>query len=87
MCTQSSMEKLIANNHNRYSIRVGRSKSATGPFVDKDGHDTLKGGGTIVYGSNHGVVYAPGGVGVLINNGSDADVLYYHYRTFAVHNG
>jgi hypothetical protein len=34
----------------RYSIRVGRSRSATGPFVDRNG------GGYIVYGSHDYVV-------------------------------
>ncbi|OOF96701.1 glycoside hydrolase family 43 protein [Aspergillus carbonarius ITEM 5010] len=67
-----------------YSIRVGRSKNVTGPFVDQDGHETLQGGGTIVYGSNHGVVYAPGGVGVLSGTGSQADVLYFHYLNTSI---
>ncbi|PYH98265.1 endo-1,5-alpha-L-arabinosidase [Aspergillus ellipticus CBS 707.79] len=62
-----------------YSIRVGRSKDVTGPFVDKDGKDLLEGGGTVVYGSNHGVVYAPGGIGILTGSDNDADVLYFHY--------
>lgn len=63
--------------HFRYSIRVGRSHSPTGPFTDKAGTDLVKGGGEIVYGSN-GDTYAPGGQGVLRDG--DGDVLYYHYR-------
>jgi len=60
-----------------YSIRVGRSSSPSGPFVDMNGVDLTAGGGNIVYGS-HDYVYAPGGQGVLTNyNGRD--VLYYHY--------
>jgi beta-xylosidase len=44
----------------RYSIRVGRSRSATGPFVDRDGVDLKNGGGYIVYGSHDYVVsYQP----------------------------
>ncbi|PTU17470.1 hypothetical protein P175DRAFT_090221 [Aspergillus ochraceoroseus IBT 24754] len=65
-----------------YSIRVGRSTSVHGPFTDKQGTDLLGGGGTVVYGSNHGVVYAPGGVGVLTGSGGESDVLYYHYRMY-----
>ncbi|KAJ5124326.1 uncharacterized protein N7515_008151 [Penicillium bovifimosum] len=66
-----------------YSIRVGRSKSVRGPFVDRKGTSLIDGGGTVVYGSNHGVVYAPGGLGVL--NGSEGlDVLYYHYLNTSV---
>lgn len=64
----------------RYGIRVGRSKNVRGPFLDKDKHSLDKGGGTVVYGSNHGVVYAPGGIGVMTSNSSDPDVMYYHYR-------
>lgn len=61
----------------RYSIRVGRSKSARGPFVDQSGVELTAGGGTIVYGS-HDYVYAPGGQGVL-SDYNGRDVLYYHY--------
>lgn len=65
---------------NEYSILVGRSKDVRGPFVDKSGRNLMDGGGTTVYGSNHGVVYAPGGPGVLPgNNRSRPDILYYHY--------
>lgn len=63
----------------RYSIRVGRSVNTKGPFVDMDGHRLTNGGGTTVYGSNHGVVYAPGGLGVLAGNSSRRDILYFHY--------
>lgn len=63
---------------NRYSIRVGRSTSPRGPFIDRAGIDLVKGGGTVVYGSN-GHVYAPGGQGILRDG--DVDILYYHYCT------
>lgn len=64
---------------NRYSIRVGRSENVSGPFKDKEGTDLRQGGGTIIYGSNHGLTYAPGGLGVLPGNNNRRDILYYHY--------
>ncbi|KAI2697960.1 CAZyme family GH43 [Penicillium roqueforti] len=67
-----------------YSIRVGRSKSVRGPFEDKDGRSLLDGGGTVVYGSNHGVVYAPGGLGILAGNNDVSDILYYHYLNTSI---
>ena len=60
----------------RYSIRLGRSRSVTGPFVDYNGIALTDGGGNVVFGS-HGYVYGPGGQGVLHTNGRD--ILYYHY--------
>ncbi|OJJ48672.1 hypothetical protein ASPZODRAFT_130780 [Penicilliopsis zonata CBS 506.65] len=62
-----------------YSIRVGRSTSIRGPFVDKDGVHLTEGGGTVIYGSNRGVTYAPGGIGVMAGNQSYPDILYFHY--------
>lgn len=56
-----------------YSIRVGRSTSPEGPFVDSDGVDLTDGGGDIVYGS-HSYVYGPGGQGVL-KDYNDREVL------------
>ncbi|KAI9370148.1 endo-1,5-alpha-L-arabinosidase [Aspergillus egyptiacus] len=67
-----------------YSIRVGRSTSIHGPFVDRDDKDLLGGGGSVVYGSNHGEVYAPGGLGVLLGIGDRPDVLYYHYHNTSI---
>ncbi|KAJ5387470.1 hypothetical protein N7509_010011 [Penicillium cosmopolitanum] len=60
-----------------YSIRVGRSTSVRGPFIDKAGKDLVDGGGTIVYGSND-ETYAPGGQGVI--RVGETDMLYYHYQ-------
>ncbi|RMZ31426.1 hypothetical protein D0859_04427 [Hortaea werneckii] len=60
-----------------YSIRVGRSRSPRGPFVDREGVKLTEGGGYIVYGS-HDFVYGPGGQGVL-SDYHGRDVLYYHY--------
>lgn len=65
-----------------YHIRVGRSKNISGPFKDKDGNDLRNGGGTTVYASNHGLTYAPGGLGVLPGNDQRRDVLYYHFCKF-----
>lgn len=67
-----------------YSIRVGRSRNVRGPFVDKEDQLLLDGGGTIVYASNHGKVYAPGGVGVLAGNDTTPDILYYHYLNTSI---
>lgn len=67
----------------RYRIRVGRSENVRGPFTDKKGRLLTDGGGTIVYGSNHGEVYAPGGVGILSGNDDRPDIIYYHYSKFS----
>ncbi|KAL4879644.1 glycosyl hydrolase [Aspergillus karnatakaensis] len=67
-----------------YSIRIGRSKNVTGPFLDRNGTDLRQGGGSVVYGSNHQEVYAPGGPGVLEGSGDEPDVLYYHYLNTSI---
>ncbi|KAF2816664.1 endo-1,5-alpha-L-arabinosidase [Mytilinidion resinicola] len=62
-----------------YKVMVCRAAAPTGPFVDQAGNSCLAGnGGTLVLGS-HGFVYAPGGQGVLVDDGGGRDVLYYHY--------
>lgn len=51
-----------------YNIRVGRSRKITGPYVDKNGVDMLKGGGTLLL-SNKGPLHGPGHAGILNENG------------------
>ncbi|KAK6071018.1 arabinan endo-alpha-l-arabinosidase a [Seiridium cupressi] len=60
-----------------YKIRVCRSTSATGGFVDSSGTSCTDGGGTTVLES-HGTVYGPGGQGVIADS-AHGTVLYYHY--------
>lgn len=65
-----------------YKVRVGRSKSAKGPFVDKDGNALTDKRdpptGTLLLGS-HDDVYAPGGQSVFRDPVSNRDVMVYHY--------
>ncbi|KAH9925024.1 glycoside hydrolase family 43 protein [Epithele typhae] len=63
---------------NEYKVFVGRSTSAHGPFVDKNGRDLRSTGGTLVLAS-HGNVYAPGGQAIFSDTKSGKDVFVYHY--------
>lgn len=59
-----------------YNIRVGRSTSVTGPYVDESGTPMLAGGGTTIL-ATHGYVVGPGGQTVLRDGGRE--LLVYHY--------
>ncbi|KAJ7354462.1 glycoside hydrolase family 43 protein [Mycena albidolilacea] len=61
-----------------YKVFVGRSKSAHGPFLDKNGLDMRETGGTLVLGS-HGNIYAPGGQVIFTDKKTKKDVFVYHY--------
>ncbi|KAL4785393.1 glycosyl hydrolase [Aspergillus varians] len=71
----------MRDNGQEYRVRVGRSDSARGPFVDKQGNDLVDGGGETVYGTNSDV-FAPGGQGVMTD--LLGDILYYHYLNSSV---
>jgi arabinan endo-1,5-alpha-L-arabinosidase len=47
-----SFDKCCRGMDSTYKIMVGRSKSVTGPYVDKDGKPMLEGGGSLVLGGN-----------------------------------
>jgi beta-xylosidase len=59
-----------------YNIRVGRSTSVTGPYLDKGGANMLTGGGTMVLEST-GRFIGPGHPGILNDNGTNW--FTYHY--------
>lgn len=59
-----------------YNIRVGRSKSITGPYVDTAGIPMLNGGGTPVMNS-HGDIRGPGHNSILIDG--EKSYLVNHY--------
>ena len=61
-----------------YNIRVGRSKSPTGPFLDHTGMDMLRGGGKLVVAAN-GRYIGPGHFG-LIDLGDDVQKFSCHYE-------
>ncbi|KAL4864837.1 hypothetical protein BDV12DRAFT_175594 [Aspergillus spectabilis] len=79
-CCEFKYEKMRKSGK-EYRIRVGRSESVRGPFVDKQGRDLVDGGGETVYGSN-GDVFAPGGQGILTDE--LGDILYYHYLNTSI---
>lgn len=56
-----------------YQIRIGRSKSIMGPYLDKSGMDMEKGGGTSLIPIKQGHIIGPGQVGIFEN------YLTYHY--------
>jgi arabinan endo-1,5-alpha-L-arabinosidase len=70
-----------------YNIRVGRSRRITGPYLDKNGVDLLKGGGTLLLSSKHddgsGAPFdakvGPGHAGILTENGVDRFSFHWEY--------
>lgn len=59
-----------------YHVRVGRSRNATGPFLDRTGRDLVNQGGSLFLEST-GKYVGPGHVGILSEAGQDR--LSYHY--------
>jgi arabinan endo-1,5-alpha-L-arabinosidase len=59
-----------------YNIRVGRSRQIAGPYVDKDGTDLRKGGGSLLL-ETEGRFIGPGHAGILKDG--DRYLLSYHF--------
>jgi len=54
-----------------YNIRIGRSKSVIGPYLDKTGFDMLHGGGSLFLATTNGPLIGPGHAGTLKAQGKD----------------
>ena len=65
-----------------YNIRVGRSKKATGPYLDRDGKDLLYGGGTLFLDSTKPYI-GPGHAGIIVDNGTNWFSCHYEAGTNA----
>jgi len=74
----SSWDNCCQGTSSTYNIRVGRSSSANGPYVDQAGVALTQGGGTLILGS-HGSIIGPGGQDIMTD--VDGTVLVYHYYT------
>ncbi|EKM57413.1 glycoside hydrolase family 43 protein [Phanerochaete carnosa HHB-10118-sp] len=74
----SSWDNCCEGLNSTYNIRVGRSSSAAGPFVDQSGIALTDGGGTLVLGT-HGSIVGPGGQDLMAD--VDGTVMVYHYYT------
>jgi arabinan endo-1,5-alpha-L-arabinosidase len=59
-----------------YRTMVGRSRSVTGPYVDKDGKPMMEGGGSQLLGANKRWL-GPGGESILMQPGG-ADLIVFH---------
>jgi arabinan endo-1,5-alpha-L-arabinosidase len=68
-----------------YNVRVGRSRSVTGPYVDVRGREMLAGGGTLVLCSA-GHVRGPGHNAILQTGDGRGDFFVHHFYD-ADHNG
>nr|UMZ45333.1 hypothetical protein [Paramyrothecium sp.] len=71
-----SFDRCCRGADSTYRIMVGRSKSVTGPYVDRSGKSMMQGGGTQMLAS-HGAIHGPGHNAVFADG--DGDVLVYHY--------
>ena len=54
-----------------YNIRIGRSKTITGPYLDKVGVDMLSRGGSVFLATTNGPLIGPGHAGTLKAQGKD----------------
>jgi len=66
-----------SGTNSTYNIRVGRSASVTGPYLDRSGVNLLNGGGTMVLATS-GRFIGPGHAGILSENGTDWLTCHYY---------
>lgn len=71
-----NFDQCCKGKESTYNIRVGRSKSVTGPYLDRDGKDMREGGGTMVL-STEGPRIGPGHAGIYVENG--VEYFSHHY--------
>lgn len=74
----TSWDNCCQGTSSTYNIRVGRSSSVAGPYVDQSGVALTSGGGTLVLGTHDNIV-GPGGQDLLTDN--DGPIIVYHYYT------
>lgn len=74
----ASFDRCCQRLNSTYNIRVGRSTSPNGPFVDRAGKRMLDGGGTTILAS-HGRIVGPGGQSVVYQPSKNRHMLVYHY--------
>jgi arabinan endo-1,5-alpha-L-arabinosidase len=63
-----------------YEIRVGRSHEVGGPYLDRDGHDMLRDGGSLFLGTS-GPFIGPGHAGILEDGGKLWFSCHFYDRT------
>lgn len=63
-----------------YEIRVGRSESVTGPYLDADGRDLATGGGTLIIGTE-GSRIGPGHASFVTRDGTTTMFIHYYDGT------
>lgn len=64
----ASFDRCCQGVNSTYNVRVGRSETLTGPYLDREGVEMTKGGGTLIL-SEYGPWKGPGHNGMLIENG------------------
>ena len=57
-------DRCCRGTNSTYNIRVGRSRNITGPYIDKEGKDLARGGGTLLLETD-GAFIGPGHAGIL----------------------
>lgn len=62
-----------------YRIAVGRSKTITGPYLDRDGRDLNQGGGTVIRDGEGDQFYAALGHNSIYTEGLDAWMVFHAY--------
>jgi arabinan endo-1,5-alpha-L-arabinosidase len=72
-----SFDSCCQGANSTYNVRVGRSDSLTGPYVDRDGVPMTEGGGTLIL-SEYDRWKGPGHNGILIKDG-DYWMVYHAY--------
>lgn len=74
----TSWDNCCQGTSSTYNIRVGRSSTYNGNYVDQSGVALTNGGGTLVLQTHDGI-FGPGGQDLMTDN--DGPILIYHYYT------